>query len=310
MKYKVDVAVQSYRKPESLIYSLLTLHRESKDSVEEVWINDDKSGGNILDIYRSNELKIALHPWKINVRENNKRMGWWLSFVRGYRPNYLSMPYMFLRMAWNFYKNKNIFVDREDIRYQWAIDNTNKPFLFIMHDDITFKGDVIRRYLTAATDLINPAILGDLGQCWRCSYRNVGCTPAKILQGYRPSSYWPNTEVTIGDHRWACRINEWCALLSVGAARSIQERHQIFYGNFDDKGDTSAYWFSKAVADGFQFDDPITSEEKDRYYLHWEDGKTGHSVWADQGRGRSIYDVYILRERLLRDFNFSWIWAQ
>ncbi len=309
MKFKVDVAVQSYKKPESLIYSLLSLHRECKDSVDEVWINDDKSGGNLLEIYKSDQLRNALYPWKVNVRENKYRMGWWLSFVKGYKPKYLSLPYMILRMAWNFYKNKNIFVAREDIRYQWAIDNTSKPYLFIMHDDVSFKGDIIKRYIDVAFNLDNPAILGDLGQCWRCAYQVTGCSPAKILYGYRPSLASPNTQISPGDHKWACRINEWCALLSVSAAKHIQEKHHIFFGNFDDRGDTSAYWFSKVVEDGFQFDDPLSSIEKNNYYLHWEDGKTGHSVWANQGKGRSIYDPGALREKLLKDFDFKWSWT-
>lgn len=308
MTKKVDVAIQSYKKPESLIYSLLTLHRHCKEIVEEVWINDDKSGGNLLEIYRSPEVKAALSPWKINVRENERRMGWWLSFVWGYKPKYLSVFYMLFRMAWNFYKNKTFFVKTDDIRYQWAIQNTNKEFLFLMHDDITFKENIIDCYLKSAQQLSRPAIVGDLGQCWRCSYAESGCNPQKILSGFRPSARWPMTKISAADHKWACRINEWSALINVSAAKEIQTKHRIFFGNYDDQGDLSAYWFSKIVEEGFDFDDPVNQNLKDEFYLHWEDGKTGHSVWVDQGKGKSTYDTDLIRKGLLDQFNFNWIW--
>ena len=46
---KIDVAVQSYRKPESLIYTLFSLHRHSRDAIDTVWINDDRSGGDVIE---------------------------------------------------------------------------------------------------------------------------------------------------------------------------------------------------------------------------------------------------------------------
>lgn len=306
---QVDVAVQSYKKPESLIYSLLSLHRACKAHVDQVWINDDQSKGNILEIYQSEALRAALFPWKINVRENQRRMGWWVSFVKDYKPKYLTLWNMLKRMAWNYYKNNQIYVAKDDIRYQWALNHTNKDYLFIMHDDITFKGDVIERYMATITQMTRPAIVGDLGQCWRCAYKQLGCNPSKILKGYRPSVHWPFTKVSKGDHQWACRINEWSALVSVSCTKFIKEKHRIFYGNFDNNGDTSAYWFSVAVSEGFSFDDPINNSERNQFYVHWENGITGHSVWVNQGLGKSSYDAALIKNKLQEDFNFTWIWG-
>ncbi len=310
MLNKVDVAIQSFKKPESLIYSLLTLHQQSKDLVDTVWINDDQSPPEILKAYKSDALLKALHPWKINVRRNNHRMGWWLSFVKGYKPTYLTYRYMFFRMLWNFYKNKSIFVDREDLRYQWAIENTDKEYLFIMHDDISFNGDIIALYLNAIKNLPNPGIVGDLGQCWRCAYQAVGCNPEKICAGYRPSQQWPNTKLDKNDHKWACRINEWSALLKVTAAKQIAQKHKVFFGNYDDRADLSAFWFSKLVEEGMTFIDPLAGKDKSTFYLHWEDGKTGHSVWVDQGIGKSMYDHLKLRTALREQFGFDYPWEQ
>jgi len=302
---KVDVAIQSYKKPESLILSLLSLHKVARDSVDVVWINDDKSGDGITNIYKSDNLKKALYPWKINIRENNRRMGWWLSFVRGYNPDYLTKSYKLIRMLFNFYKNKNFFVDKYDIRYQWAIDSTDKDFIFLMHDDVTFKKNVIAKYLASISKMKKPGIVGDLGQCWRCRYQAFGCRPDRILKGFRPSAHWPLTRISSGDHKRACRINEWSALISVNAAKIIEKKYQVFFGNYDDRSDLGAYWFGCSISENFQFDDPIFSHEKDDYYLHWEGGITGHSAWVNQGFGRNSYNKKKLIKKLYKDFNFK-----
>jgi hypothetical protein len=305
---KVDVAIQSYKKPESLIYALLSLHKTSKNLIDQVWINDDQSGENVIAVYKSKELKKALHPWKINVRENKHRMGWWVSFVKGYRPSYLTWPYQILRMTFNYFKNKSIYVDRQDIRYQWAIDSTDKSYIFIMHDDIIFKRDPIKLYLETMLNFKRPAIIGDLGQCWRCVYQQIGCRPDKVLKGYRPHIQWPNTQIRKNDHRWACRINEWSCLISVKASKIIEKKYKIFFGNFDNKGDTGAYWFACAVRENLEFNDPILTHEKDDYYIHWENGITGHAAWADQGFGRKTHSRMEFRHKLIKEFGFSYNW--
>lgn len=302
---KIDVVVQSYKKPESLIYTLLTLHRHSRDNIDVVWINDDRSGGHVLDAYLELAASGKLDPWQVRVRENTFRMGWWVSFVRGFSPDYLSFGLKIKRMAWNLYKNGSIYVEKEDVRYQWAISNTDKKYLFVIHDDIEFRGDVVSLYLKNIQEHENAAIVGDLGQCWRCAFHEQGCSPQKLLDGYRPSPIWPSTKLKPESHAWACRINEWSALLAVQAAHDILQRDRVFFGNFDANGDISAYWFSRAIAAGYEFDDPLpTSEMRNRYYKHWEGGVTGHSAWVDQGKGRTIYDAQTMRDRLAQDFGY------
>ncbi len=225
MNHKIDIAIQSYKKPESLIYTLLSLYKHCKNHIDTVWINDDQSGSNILEVYRSKELKQAIAPWKIRIRENRTRMGWWLSFVKDSpKPRYLSKCYMLIRMLWNIYKTGHAYVTREDIRYQWAIDNTDKFFLMILHDDVIIYDNIVQLYISAIKRLKNPCAVGDLGQCWRCTYRQKGCVPALVSQGIYPSAQWPKTKIKLRDHAWACRINEWCALISVEAAKQIEAK--------------------------------------------------------------------------------------
>jgi nicotinamide mononucleotide adenylyltransferase len=303
---KIDVAVQSYKKPESLIYSLLSLHRHSRDFIDEVWINDDCSGEDVLSIYRDLEKSGALYPWRIRIRENSVRMGWWVSFVRGFNPKYLNIWFKTKRMIWNFCKNKSFYVLQEDIRYQWAIANTNKEFLFIIHDDIEFKDNIVSLYLESIKKNERIAIVGDLGQCWRCDYQASGCTPSKILSGHLPSPIWPSTKLNPSSHAWACRINEWSALIRVKAAREITENEHIFFGNYDDNGDVSAYWFSRVLAAGYGFDDPLpNAADRLLFYKHWDGGITGHSAWVDQGKGKNAYNPMLLRDRLKSEFGYK-----
>lgn len=303
---KVDVAVQSYKKPEQLIYSLLSLHKFCEDTIDVVWINDDCSGGDALNAYQRLAASDALAPWKIRIRENTQRMGWWVSFVRGVRPSYQTLFFRCKRMLWNLHKVGAIYVQAEDIRYQWAIEKTDKKYLFIMHDDIQFKGNVITAYLQRITNNQRTAIVGELGQCWRCGYADKGCSPNKILTGDKPSDSWPSTNIGKKSHKWACRMNEWSSLINVQIAKDILKNHGVFFGNYDANGDIAAYWFYKVIEDGYKFDDPFPlKEQRESMYTHWENGVTGHSAWVDQGMGKTAYDAELHKRKLLEDFSYK-----
>lgn len=303
---KVDVAVQSYKKPESLIYTLFTLHKHSRDMVDVVWINDDQSGDGVIEAYQRLSESGALFPWKLRIRENTRRMGWWVSFVKGRRPSYQTLWFRLKRMAWNLYKVRSVFVDEHDLRYQWAISETDKKYLLIIHDDIEFKSDIVDAYMSKLSADPKMGVVGDLGQCWRCDYSTTGCTPQRILEGYRPSNAWPSTRTGPKSHAWACRVNEWSAMVNVAIAREISNSEHVFFGNYDADGDIAAYWFSRLVAGGYHFDDPLpTKYQRDAYYIHWDGGVTGHSVWADQGQGRTRYDAQAYRKKLRQEFGYE-----
>ena len=48
---KIDVSINSYKKPESLIYTLMTLKKTSGDLIDRVYINDDCSGNGAIELY-------------------------------------------------------------------------------------------------------------------------------------------------------------------------------------------------------------------------------------------------------------------
>jgi hypothetical protein len=175
-----------------------------------------------------------------------------------------------------------------------------------MHDDIEFKGDIVSLYLRSISRGANVAIVGDLGQCWRCDFQSAGCNPSKILAGEFPAPIWPSTKVLPNSHAWACRINEWSALIRVNVVREITRSEHIFFGNYDDNGDVSAYWFSRLIASKYDFDDPLpTSGERELFYKHWDGGITGHSAWVDQGKGRNVYDPKLVKNRVIKEFGYE-----
>ena len=305
MPHMVDVAVQSYKKPELLLHTLLSLRAHSARHIDAVWINDDLSDAWVVDAYRSSDFARALAPWRIRVRHNTRRMGWWYRPVRGLRPRYMPLRRR-LRHWWRSVTDSRYgSVPRHDIRYQWAIDGTDKDFVYVIHDDICFRADVLGTYLEAMVTLRRPSVVGELGQCWRCDWARQGCTPEAVSAGRLPSARWPANAGERGDP-WPCRMNEWSALVCVDAARQIEAAHAVLFGNYDNRGDVGAYWFALAHRMGFEFADPLpTSAQRTACYVH-ADGGSGHAVWVDQGSGKKTYDRAHVIQKLEHDFGFVW----
>ena len=301
---KIDVAIQSFKKPELLLYTLLSLKKVSQDKIDQIWIQDDSDDPEVVDFYKSQVFLNALWPWKINIKANTQRGGWWFTPVDGLYPAYLSP---FKRLLFSLrakYRGTGFSLKRENSRYQWAIDNTDKSYLFIIHDDIVFYEDLIESMIYKFENNTNLAIVGDLGQCWRCEYSRQGCNSDKVNSGYRPSLNWPDIEVGMSGHRWPCRINEWCCVISTSAASSIEKKYNVLFGGYDNHGDVAAYWFSLINEENFDFEDIAPSDTKKKLFLH-ADGGSGHSVWVDQGDGKKVYDKNVVIKNIKYDFGID-----
>ena len=77
---QIDAAIQSYKKPESLIYSLLSLKKslefdnENSDFyLDTIWIDDDLSGEDTIKHYKDPAFIEAMAPIKIKLRVNQKK---------------------------------------------------------------------------------------------------------------------------------------------------------------------------------------------------------------------------------------------
>lgn len=313
-KRKVDVAIQSFRKPESLIYTLFSLHRYCGEHVDTIWINDDCSGGDVLELYRDPRLQEALAPIKLRVRENVKPSGYNVTLmtrdaIRRHKPIQRLQLFGYALM-----KRLSFHSTSDDVRYQWAIDGTDKPFLFVVHDDIKFFADVLGVYLDDMRSDDNLAIVGDLGYERLCPFGPCGekCSPERILGGDYPCPTWPVTGCrsplhrVLGRMRRDCRVNEWCCLIDVGKSREIYDKFGVFFGNYEAGGDVGTYWLDCAMKLGYTFDDPIPKPaERLKYYLHWWQGHEGHEVWVDYGRGRQTYEGDRICSMIESEFKYA-----
>ena len=86
---KIDVAINSYKKPESLLYTLMTLKKHSGDLIDTVYINDDCSNNGAYELYTHPTVAEYFKPWKLDVRVNTRNVGVKEVYVRGFRPEYM-----------------------------------------------------------------------------------------------------------------------------------------------------------------------------------------------------------------------------
>ncbi len=302
---KVDVAIQSYKKPESLIYTLFSLKKYCSGYIDTVYINDDCSGDKIIAKYLDTNFQKFISPLKIKVRVNEKPVGY--SHTIFTKNMLLKNPKTIIIKPSLVIKNN--FYTENDIRYEWAINSTDKEYLLIIHDDIKFLDNIIKFYLETIEKDKKIAIVGPLGQCWNCADSHK-CSPDKILQGQYPHKYWPLTTNPKGlfpfRYKRMCRINEWCCLINVNIARNISKQKGCYFGNMEDKGDTGAYWFEQIVKLKYKFADPIPNKwSNNKYFIHCWQGHAGHSIWEDQGNGIQKYQKETIEKALKEEFNYE-----
>ncbi len=279
---KIDVAIQSYKKPESLLYTLMCLKECCGDRIDTVYINDDCSGEDASRHYSNTAVREYFQGWNIRFRCNTLPVRWRRLKVHGYRPSYIAPWLHLLGVLRYMLRHWRLTPLSDNVRYQWALNTTDKKFVFLTHDDVEYTGDIIGHYLDSMTP--DTAIVGDLGQCWCCPFSTTAdpCSPQRIMHGERPSELWPLTDSKPGPQRRACRINEWCCMIRTSAAHEITNKENCFFGNYDDFGDVGAYWFEQAVKHGYRFCDPLPKKSlRDSYYTHCWQGHAGH-VWTGQ----------------------------
>ena len=309
---KIDVAVNSFKKPESLIYTLMTLKKVAGDLIDTVYIQDDCSHDGTVELYRSPEVQEFFKPWKLDIRETSRNIWMQPVYVRGYYPAY--MNWLFLLKRWPRFFRSKFSHKKYDIRYQYALEHTDKKYLFVIHDDVQFYQNVPEVFLNTFSQNPELTIVGDLGQCWRCHF-GAFCNPTDIVNGKRPSVWWPYTPNDKIEnpadynpkqgYQFACRINEWCCMLDVKKALEVTEKSRVFIGNAYPHADTAAYWFAEAVRLGYKFTDPLL-ESRDAYYKHQWQGYTGTAVWYDQGSGKAVYNRQQIIDLMKEEFNFTW----
>ena len=306
-----DIVVQSFRKPESLAYTLLTLHAHCAPRIGAVWINDDRSEDGSVEAIERLRASGRLAPWDVRVRVNRRRVAFRGTIMT---PGMIRRAMRggttrdgLLRMAHGL-ATRGLF-QADDIRYQHALGATAARYMIVVHDDVEVTGDLATRLVETMEADPGLAVAGQLGQCWRCGH-SPACGPGLVLEGRYPSPQWPRTRRPGQDARAvyddrACRVNEWCCILRVSTVRELAADHHYF-GNKEAGGDTAAYWFAEAVRRGWRFADPFLAPGVHNFYRHAWQGHPGNDVWKPHGEGGRAYARREVLDRLRVQFGYRW----
>lgn len=243
MKVKVDVIISVYGKPFQTLATLKSLYKYSGKHIDKLFF-----------------LEEAKHPFGDEVM-------WILDYLDNvvhYKPKTHVNPYAI--------KSKD--VPYENIRHQYGIDNSDKKYVFVTHNDVLYTGDIIREMLNEIEDCIG---VGEIGQCWNCPAKSKG-----LCSGETFYDWWPTYEEVLDlglPHIRTridnvnkenpkplpeCRLNEWACLIDREIC--VKEGHPYF-GDFDD--DSGTAWFRSMHLKGYKFKDY-------RKNFH-------HAYWANEG---------------------------
>jgi hypothetical protein len=240
---KIDIAINVYGKPWQTLVSLKSLLKVSAKFIDKIYfIEENKQPYNVdvrwvIDELNYKEL-IYFKPKKHLWIENTSRF----------------------KFKWN--------ADyRQSLRYQYAIENTDKKYLLIIHNDILFDTDIVKPFL----DNIQGAFgIGQIGQCWNCPlfYENI-CNGAKyndvqftyqqvkeVISKYPKSRTYKRRKFIERKYPKLmpeCRINEWCCLVDIDLYRKmVMPKGKVlpFGGYF--KVDLADAWFHGMIKAGYR----------------------------------------------------------
>ncbi|MDL2307261.1 hypothetical protein LJC48_04450 [Desulfovibrio sp. OttesenSCG-928-C06] len=251
---KIDVALNIFAKPYQTSLSVLSLLKFCDAYIDRIHLQFEPSGSMF-----DTALPYAIADY-LGERAVITQPEHWLKLEAADASRYDDLSY------------------RMSVRYQHAFENTDKKYLFIMHNDVLIKGDVIGKMLG---DIGDAFVIGQLGQCWNCPAAHAevcadcgmgeqGCHPDRYQElqpdfeqlcslykaagkrGIFVRPYLEQLHVNYSDGGWPlpeCRVNEWAALVDVERTRPYVIPHGSIapFGAFEQCGkiclDTSVAWF-------------------------------------------------------------------
>lgn len=275
----IDVAISVYGKPYITAVTLLSLLKHSGQWINRIYFTEERQQPAGSDL---SQLKKWLKPY--NVVYNRPAMHY------GYR-NMVEDPRRHLLALSPF---------RRAIRYQYAWEKSLSQYLFVTHNDVLYKGDLLKIYVESIGDGVG---IGKVGQCWNCpAFKENLCDGDRYLI-YRPAEpevvqlYEKHGDVRGGQYKkqlarqgaWPlpeCRLNEYTCLIDLKKARKATKpfgKAQLFglFGTID----SGSEWFSDISHQGLS----VTNFDYDPYATHsWVNAlNSGNQALSD----RSIYDA-------------------
>lgn len=263
---KVDVILQVYGKPWQTLCTIESLMQNSGQHIDKIYLME--------------EFK---HPFKDNISEVFK----------------YDYPIVHKKhKKWvNIYGTWAKDVPEENIRHQWGLEQSDKQYVFVMHNDVLFTGDIIGNMLQEIGTCI---AIGEIGQCWNCPAFSL-CGGGETWNDWNPT-YEEISDLPLPHIRTRkedldknhpklmpeCRVNEWAILLN----REICIKEgKPYFGEFVH--DSGTEWFKEMYRRGYAFKD----YRKDFIHAYWAN-ISGHEVEQQES-------LYWETEKIAKNYFFN-----
>ncbi|RXK47605.1 hypothetical protein [Aquirufa rosea] len=291
MKFQqVDVAVNVYGKPYQTAVSIWSLMKNSGQHIQRIYVTLEKSQPEGFD---EELLKSLLDGLPITYFKPKFFFGWW----EGRRKGLLNKILLYFKDY------------RYSIRSQYPWENCQSKYLFMMHNDMLFNGDLIGHYLSKIGDSVG---IGQVGQCWNCpafvghcdgdrywDFRPTMAELKKLYESKPDGRAVMHGLVEEGKMSWPlpeCRLNEHAALINLDIARPVTSpRGPVAPIGLKNSLDNGIPWFQGMTLKGFK----MVNESYMPFAKHaWtNDTDCGHASLFD----RNLYD----REEKMAEFELA-----
>jgi hypothetical protein len=161
---RVDVAMNIFAKPYQTALSLLSLLQFSGRHIGRIYLQFEPQGSMFdpAPPYAIAEYLGDFGIWVVNYQPK-----YWLHLDAA-DPARLDDPEY-----------------RLSLRYQHAFEHTDKQYLFVLHNDVLIKRDIVGAMLD---DIGDAFAVGQIGQCWNCPASNEA-----LVQDSGCASFWRDT---------------------------------------------------------------------------------------------------------------------
>lgn len=239
---KVDVCINVYGKPWSTLVTLKSLMCHSGEHIDKIYFIEEKEQP------YNDSVKMVLEHFDNMI-------------------HYIPYKYEFLPRinSFNDYENPTF---RYAFRYQYGIENSDKKYLFITHNDIRYTGDIIGDMLN---QIDNTAGIGSIGQCWNCPANKLNECDGERFNTYQPTyqhimdiskTFVPGRGqqfISMIDQNHVmplpeCRLNEFACLINreITIKECIPNSVIPFFGEYTGI-DLASAWFRELICKGYKF---------------------------------------------------------
>ncbi len=207
---KVDVAINYYGKPQQTALTIASLLQQSRQHIGLIYLaceaQQPRRDEDIMAL-------VSAFPGLCEVFRPSHYFGWRATNVRRLRSDASR---------------------RHSVRYQYALEKSDKPYVLVTHNDVVYHADLVRELLSAIATGPH-AGAGLVGQCWNCPAFTAGLCSSdrydKLRLTYWQALHLSATTRSPRTYPWRvsplhpvplpeCRLNEFACLFDTRLYRA------------------------------------------------------------------------------------------